>query len=152
MLEAGTVLILLGRDEEGRPKILESVSDDPEVLLVEEALAEHHPDPLMAVRQHRQEQEDEEEAFADYLESLLSAPACGIQLQRHAVLWFRSKMDLESHRRAESEARRVIVDFAFRLYCEDPSQTDFVLTSPQAEVHVVIRDLAELSLRTPLAA
>jgi len=152
MLEAGTVLILLGRDEEGRPKILESVSDDPEILLVEEALAEHHPDPVTVVRQRRQELENEEEAFADYIEGLLSAPACGIQLQRHAVLWFRSRIDLEAYRRAEIEARRVIVDFAFRLYCEDPSQTDFTLASPQAEVRVLIRDLAILPLRAPVAA
>jgi hypothetical protein len=152
MLEVGTVLILLGRDEEGRPKILESVSDDPEILLVEEALAEHHPDPVMAVRQRRQEQENEEEAFADYIETLLSAATCGIQIQRHAALWFRSRIDLEEYRRAEIEARRVIVDFAFRLYCEDPSQTDFTLAAPHAEVRILIRDLAILPVRTPAVA
>jgi hypothetical protein len=141
MLHTGTVLILLARDEEGRLRILESLSDDPEITLVEQALADREPDPVMAVRQRRQKQEAEEEAFADYVESLLSAPACGLELQHHASLWFRSRIHLEEYRRAEAEARRVIVDFAFRLYRDDPSQTDFTLVSPQAEVRVLIREL-----------
>ena len=145
MLEAGTVLILLGRDEQGMPKILEAVSEDPEILLIEQALADQQVDPVSAVRQRRQEQDDEEEAFADYIEGLLSVPACGIELQRHAGLWFRSRMDLEAYRRAETEARRVIVDFAFRLFCDDPSQTDFILTGPQAGVRVIIREIEEWS-------
>ncbi len=141
MLQTGTVLILLVRDEEGRPRILDSVSDDPEISLIEQALADRSPDPVLAVRLRRQEQEAEEEAFADYVETLLSAPACGLQLQHHASLWFRSRIDLEEYRRAESKARRVIVDFAFRRYCDDPSQTDFTLVSHEAEVRVIIREV-----------
>lgn len=132
------MLILLGRDLEGRLCVLESVSDEPEVSFVEKTLADQHPDPIWALKQHRRLQELEEEAFADYVEGLLSAPACGLQVQDHASQWFKSRIHLEEYRRAEASARQVIVDFALRLFCEDPSQTDFILASAQAEVRVLV--------------
>lgn len=139
MIPSGTVLILMGSDEEGRPQILESVSDDPEVSFVEQALAENHPDPVWAIRQRRLLQEEEDERFADYVEGLLSAPACRLDIQGHASQWFRSRINLQEFRRNEAEAREVIARFALQVFCEDPSQTDFILASAQAEVRVVIR-------------
>lgn len=138
MIRAGTVLILMGRDSEGRPYVLESVSDEPEVSFVEKTLADRHPDPIWALKQHRLLQELEDEAFADYVEGLVSAPTCGLRVQDHASQWFKSRIHLEAYRRAEASARQVIVDFAFRLFCQDPSQTDFILASSQAEVRVLV--------------
>jgi hypothetical protein len=145
MMQSGTVLILLGRDEEGRLKILESVSDDREIHFVERVLADRHPDPVLAIRQRRTLQDLEGEAFADYVEGLISARDCGIAIQRHAARWFRSRIHLEEYREAAAAARAVVVDFAFRLFCEDPSQTDFILASSNAEVRIMIRQVSQMA-------
>ena len=141
MSQAGTVLILVASDAEGRPQILEAISDEPEVSFIQQTLADRHPDPVQALKQRRVIQELEDEAFADYVEGLLSAPDCGLEIRNHASQWFRSRIHLEEYRKAEALARHVIVDFALQVYCEDQSQTDFILASPQAEVRVLIYSL-----------
>ncbi|MBU6374685.1 MAG: hypothetical protein KGQ59_01700 [Bdellovibrionales bacterium] len=138
MFKAGTVLILMGSDSDGRPFVLESVSDEPEVAFMEQIFADRHPNPVLALKEHRRRQEHEDEAFADYVEGLISAPSCGLRIQDHASQWFKSRIHLEQYRQAEAVARQVIVDFAFRLFCQDPSQTDFTLASSNAEVRVLV--------------
>ena len=141
MERSGTVLILVGRDGEGRARIIETASDDGEVGFLQQVLADPHADPVAAVRERRTLREQEENAFADYVEGLVSSPSCGIELRRQAGLWFRSRIHLETYRAAEVEARRVIVEFAIRLFEEDPNRTDFTLASEFAEVRVLIHEV-----------
>lgn len=138
MIRSGTVVLILAPGPDQRPILLESLSDDREVEFVEEALKEGHPDPVWAVRQRRKLQDKEDEEFADYIENLVSEPHCKLEIQEHAFLWFKSRLNLEDYRRAEADARKVIADFALQVFYQDPSRTDFVLSSPNAEVRVRI--------------
>ena len=122
MARTGTVLILVGRDQEGSARIIETASEEAEVGFLQQVLAACHPDPVSAVRERRRVHQQEEDAFADYVEGLVSSPSSGIELRRQAGLWFRSRLNLEMHREAEVEARRVIVEYAMRLFEEDPNR------------------------------
>jgi hypothetical protein len=138
MSSVGRVLILITRYSEGQLQIADSISDDPEFSFVQQMLSKKHPNPLEAIRQRRRVQYLEEEAFADYIESLVSAPGCALDVRDHAGRWFLSRIHLEKYRQAEAEARQVIVDYAFRVFLSDPNQTDFILASAHAQVRVLI--------------
>jgi hypothetical protein len=68
----------------------------------------------------------------------VSEPFCKVQLREHAFRWFRSRLNLEKFVEAERQARQVIAEYAFVLYQENPSRTDFILFSPQSEVRIRI--------------
>jgi hypothetical protein len=138
VVRSGTVVLLLTLQPDGDPVLLESLSDEREVEFVEEALKEGHPDPVWALQQRRRLQKKEDEEFADYIEQLVSEPHCRIEVQDHAAQWFQSRLQLEKFQCAESEARRIIAEFALKVFHDDPSRTDFVLAGPSAEVRVRI--------------
>ena len=139
VVRSGTVVLLLAVEPEGAPVLLESLSDERELEFVESALQEGHPDPVWALRYRRKVQTKEDEEFADYIETLVSEPHCKIEVQDHAAQWFQSRIELEKFKKTECEARRIIAEFALKVYLDDPSRTDFVLSAPSAEVHVKIR-------------
>jgi hypothetical protein len=138
MSSLGRVLILIARDSNGTLQVLDSVSEDPEVSFVEQVLAKNHPNPIEALRQRRRLQEQEDEAFADYIENRVSAPSCTFEIREHAGKWFRSRIHLEQYKKSEAEAREVIVNYAFRVFLSDTSQRDFILASAQAQIRILI--------------
>jgi len=140
---SGTVVLLIGTDPTGRPFVIEAISEDREVEFLDLALESGVSDPLGVIHERRELQCREDEAFADYIEGLISTPGCRLELRNHAVGWFQSRIHLEKYQRAEAEARQVIADFAFQLYCDDPNTSEFILASGQAEVRVRVIHLNE---------
>ncbi|MFN7683888.1 MAG: hypothetical protein ACK5QT_00555 [Oligoflexia bacterium] len=138
VVRSGTVVLLLAAQPGKPPRVLESLSDEREVAFVEAVLQEGHPDPVWALRHRRTTQAREEEDLADYIEGLVSEPHCKIEILEHASQWFQSRLQLERFQNAESRARDIIVEYALKIYQEDPSRVDFVLSAPTAEVRVRI--------------
>ena len=138
VVRSGTVVLLLAIEPGKPPILLESLSDEREVEFVESALKEGHPDPVWALRQRRKAQTREDEDLADYIEGLVSEPNCKSEVQENAVPWFQSRIELERFQRAEAEARAIIVEYALKLYEDDPTRVDFILSAPTAEVRVRI--------------
>ncbi len=134
-LKTGTVALVVAL-KEGQPVLLEQLSDDLEITLLEEALQERMKEPLELIYAHRQRQQEEDEEFGDYVERLLSQPAVRPEIQAHGVQWLKSKLKIESFQKSETEASKIIADFAFRLFREDPDKTDFILAGPVAQVRV----------------
>jgi hypothetical protein len=137
-MKIGTVALIVtysGPREE--PVLVESLSDEQEIGTLELALrSAAGPDALEAVRLSRLRRVEEDEAFGDYVEGLLSQPFVPPQVREHGVQWFRSKNRIEKYQAAEQEARKVIADFAFEIFRLEPARTDFVLSSSSAEVRV----------------
>ncbi len=138
VVRSGTVVLLLSLESKGSPVLLESLSDEREVEFVESALQEGHPDPVWALQQRRKLQRKEDEEFADYIEGLVCEPFCRLEVQGHAAQWFQSRLQLEQFQNTEAEARRIIAEFALKVFQDDPSRLEFVLAAPSAEVQVRI--------------
>jgi hypothetical protein len=116
--------------------LVDTLSDDLEIGAYEQALVQGTDDPLSVVYEVRSKRAEEDEEFGDYVEELLSKPFVPPEVQDHGVQWFRSKNRIEQFQKAETEARSVIAEFAFKIFQSDPTRTDFVLASPNAEVRV----------------
>jgi hypothetical protein len=125
-----------------QPELVEILSDDKEIEVLEAHLqgqaGEAPSDPIGAVHEYRQSQAREEEEFGDYIEELLSHPFVRPEVQEHAVAWFKSKIRIEQYQKAELEAAKVIADFAYKVFRDDPSRQDFFLSGPSHMVRIRI--------------
>lgn len=135
-MKIGTVALIVSCPQ-GEPELVETLSDELEIATLESAVASGE-DPLMAVQAIRDKRQKEDEEFGNYVEDLLSQPFVPTEVRQHGVQWFRSKNRIEQFQRAESEARSVIADFAFKIFKREPTRQDFVLSSTAAEVRVRI--------------
>ncbi|MCC7441897.1 MAG: hypothetical protein IT285_09700 [Bdellovibrionales bacterium] len=135
MSPAGTVALVVRFDQD-RPVLLDVFSDDLEVHALERAVTEGQQDPIQAVYQSRVEHEREEEEFGDYVETLITAPGVRPEIREHGVQWLKSKLKIEEYKKHETDASQVIADYAFKLFSQDPTKSDFVLAGPTAEVRV----------------
>lgn len=135
MKEIGTVALLISF-RAGQPVLLDALSDDDEVKMLERAIERGSEDPIGQVYEHRTKAAEEDEAFGDYVEDLLSRPFLKPEIQKHGVQWLRSKLKIEHYQQSEAEATRVIAAYAFQVFMEDPAKTDFVLAGPRAKVRI----------------
>lgn len=141
-MKAGTVALVVLAAPEDAPTtsatfvLVETLSDESEIGALETALESGERDPLALVYEIRERRMKEEEVFGDYVEDLLSHPFLPKEVQEHGVQWFKSKHRIEKFQTAETEARSVIAEFAFKVFSQDPSKMDFILASPTAEVRV----------------
>jgi hypothetical protein len=128
-MKAATLALVV--DVQGdQPKLVEFLSDDKEIEVLEANQA------IEAVYEYRQNQVREEEEFGDYIEELLSHPFVRPEVQEHAVAWFKSKIRIEEYQQAEAEAAKIIADYAYKMFRDDPSRTDFFLSGPTHMVRV----------------
>jgi hypothetical protein len=130
----GTVALII--NPKGDPELLDQFSDDREISILEAAFATQEPDPLSIVYSMRQKQCQEDEEFGDYVEELLSQPFVRPEVQEHGVQWLRSKIRIEEYQKCESQATKVIAEYAFKLFKEDPNRTEFILAGPAAKVRI----------------
>ncbi|MBL7714206.1 MAG: hypothetical protein JNL01_01985 [Bdellovibrionales bacterium] len=137
-MKMGTVALVVGATESEaiEPILIESISDELEIATLEAAVSAGEKDPMGLVHELREQRCLEDESFGNYVEELLSRPFIPTEVREHGVEWFKSKNRIESFHRAESEARAVIADFAFKLFKTDPTRRDFILSSQQSEVRV----------------
>lgn len=142
MVRQGVVALVV-LDQEGIPQLVEALSDELEIEILELALQEGESDPLSLIYRRRERQTREDESFGNYVEELLSQPVVKPEVQDHAVQWLKSKMKIEGYQRTESEATRVIADYAYRLFMDNRARKDFVLAGPKAQVRVRIFELRQ---------
>lgn len=139
--EQPTIALVVTRNQ-GQPVLNETLTSSEEILELEMAMINHDPEPLKRVYDFRSKQASDEEEFADFVEGLLSQPFVKPEVQDHAVQWFKSRAKIETFQKAEDDASKVIANYAFQIYCGDPSKTDFMLAGPRAKVRVRIIDLS----------
>lgn len=142
----GTVALIIRNSGPGdeSPELLEALSDDQEIDLLEEALQRGEKAPLEVIHERRVRIAEEDERFGDYVEELLSRPFIRPEIQRHGLQWLRSKLKIEQFQQSEDEATQVIAEYAYEVYKEDPSRTEFVLAGPKAQVRIRIFAVDEL--------
>lgn len=138
--KVGTVALVI-RLEQDSPVLVDQFSDDAEINAFESAAQEGTENPLDAVYERRQKLAREDEEFGNYVEDLLSQPFVRPEIQEHGVQWLKSKLKIENFQKCENEASKVIADYAFRVFLEDPSKTDFLLAGPMAKVRIRVLPL-----------
>ncbi len=131
-----TTIALIVHVEGKQPILHETLTETTEILEMELAVLSQDPSPLSRVHQMRKQAEGEDEAFADFVEKMVSQPALKAEVQENALQWFKSRMKIEAYQKAEKEASAVIAQYAFQLFVEDPAKRDFVLAGPTAQVRV----------------
>ena len=139
----GTVALVVRFQKDGTPLLIEALSDDQEISVYESGMVEGDCNPLAMVYGFRERQRIEDEAFGDYVESLLSKPFLNREIQTQAMNWLKSKVKVEDYHKSEVEATRVIAGFAYRLLQENPDRREFVLSSTHAQVKIRIFELPE---------
>ncbi len=141
----GTVAIVIQKVQEAPEfgggtawALLEALSDEHEIAILEEALTIGEDDALRIVHRLREKTQQEDEEFGDYVEGLLIQPALKAEIKDHAISWMKSRMKIDEYREKEREATRVIAMYAFKIFLEDPTKTDFFLASSNAKVHIKV--------------
>lgn len=147
----GTVALAVRLDGRG-PQLVDQFSDDREIDLLAEAIAQKEKNAIELVYALRKKQAQEDDEFGNYVEELLSQPFLRAEVRQHGLQWLNSKIRIEHYQRCESEATRVIAQFAFQIFCGDPKKTEFVLSGPAAEVNVKVFVVAPLQAQTSSAA
>jgi hypothetical protein len=140
--EQPTIAIVVTRHG-GEPVLTETLTSAEEILELEMALLSQDPEPLKRVQLYREKMKAEDEDFADFVEGVLSQPFVKQDVQEHAVQWFKSRAKIESFQKAEDEASRVIAQYAFQVFSEDPAKTDFLLAGPKARVRIRVIEIFE---------
>lgn len=133
--ESGTVALLVARNQK-EPYLVEALSDDDEIALLEQAVKDGEQKLLEIVGHYRMKVNREEEEFGDYVEELLSHPFLKPDVQQHGIQWLKSKNRIEEFREREADATRVIAEYAFRMFSENPERTDFLLAGMSAQVRI----------------
>jgi hypothetical protein len=116
--------------------LVEVLSDEHEIGLLEASCKSGSEDPLEPVHEFRRRQHMEEGEFGDYVEDLLSQPFVATEIQEHGVQWLRSKIRIEQYQRTEVDAAKIIAEYAMKVVSEDPEKTDFFLAGPSTMVRI----------------
>ena len=141
--EQPTIALIVSGTDQKKPTLFEALTSADEILELELALMGAEHDPLKRVHDFRSKQNIDEEEFADFVEGLLSQPFVKPDVQDHAVQWFKSRAKIEAYQKAEDSASQVIALYAFEIYQNDPSKTDFFLAGPRAKVRIRVIELKE---------
>lgn len=149
--KAGVVALVVG-ERLGKKILVDQLSDEQEIALFQAALESGEKKPLELVYSLRSRQKSEEEEFGNYVEELLSQPFVRQEIVDHGVQWLKSKMKIEEYQRCESEATRVIAQYAFKIFEDDPSRVEYMLAGPSAKVKIKVFVLREQFQSDPIAA
>jgi len=147
-MKIGTVVLVIHKHENAY-KLIETFSNDQEITLFEEAFNRNHSDPLRVVLEYRSQQKQEDEAFGDFVENLLSQPFLRQEIQHHGIEWLKSKIKIEQFQKNEEEATAVIAHYAFRLFEEDRNRPEFFLVGPKAKVRIRVFTVTSEQMTAP---
>lgn len=134
-MRAATVALIVD-SLNGKPNLVEALSDDREIAVFESAIGTGAEDPLESVREHRERRSLEEEEFAGYVEELLTQPFLRPEVRQHGVQWLKSKIRIEQYQKSETEAARIIAEYAFQIFSQEREKMDFFLAGPTAKVRI----------------
>jgi hypothetical protein len=143
-MRTSTVALVI-KFQENQPVLLDTLCDEREILRLQHALVQGTNDPLEDVYQQRTLRVQEEEEFGNYVEDLLSQPFVRPEIQEQGLAWLKSKIRIEQHQKIETEAAQIIADFAYRVFQENQSRTDFLISGPKSGVRVRIFVIAGAS-------
>ena len=135
-MKAATIALIVRSLDDNHPELVDVLSDDREISLLESEVESGEDDPLQKVYEFRSAQSREDDEFADYVEDLLSQPFVKPEIQQHGVQWLKSKIRIEQFQRNEAEAAKAIAKYALKVFSSDPRRTEFFLAGPRAQVHV----------------
>jgi hypothetical protein len=124
--------------------LVEVLSDEQEINILEASCNAGEEDPLKPVHDFRRRQDEEEGEFGDYVEELLSQPFVGSEIQEHGVQWLKSKIRIEKYQKTETDAAKIIAEYAMKVVTEDPEKTDFFLAGPNTMVRIRVFPLNKL--------
>ena len=136
-LKTSTVALVITY-ESGMPLWMDTISDEREIQYIEEALRAGDPQPLHKVYEIRATESRQVDDFGDSIEDLFTTPYVSSEAQKQALKWLHSKIKIEKYQKIEKEAARVISEYAYKIFQEDPSQTDFFIAGPQCQVRIRI--------------
>lgn len=143
VIEQPTIALIVSSNDSKAPTLCEALTSADEILELELAVMNADPDPLKRVYDFRNKQAMDDEEFADFVEGLISQPFVKPEVQEHAVQWFKSRAKIEAYQKAEDDASRVIAMYAFEIYQNNPTKTDFYLAGPKAKVRIRVIELKE---------
>lgn len=135
-MKAATIALIVRSLQDHSPELVDVLSDDREISLLETEVRSGEDDPLRKVYEFRSSQSQEDDEFADYVEELLSQPFVKPEIQQHGVQWLKSKLRIEEFQRNEAEAAAIIAQYALQVFSSDPKRTDFFLAGPRSQVRV----------------
>jgi hypothetical protein len=135
-MKSGTVALVIKMEPKNRYSLFEVLCDDREIELLDRVFESGEQNPLQAVYEFRESSNREEEEFGDYVEDLLTQPFLKAEVREHGLQWLRSKIRIEQFRQNETQASKVIAEYAFKLFLEDSSRLDFFLAGSQSQVRV----------------
>ena len=138
----GTVALIVRFDGD-TPVLVEALSDDQEIQVLEQAFQKGDPDPLKTIHDQRKLRMAEDEKFGDYVEYLISQPCPKAEVLQHGLEWFYSRMRIEKYKQSETEAATVIANYALELFQDAPDRKEFILAGPKAKVQVKVYALDE---------
>lgn len=141
------LLVVTGNHHDGF-ELLDSFSDDIEIELLDRYLQEGAVDALRTIYEMRRRKTVEEEEFGDSVENLLLNPFLNPEIQHHAVQWFRSKHRIEEFQKNEAEARQVIANYAYLVFCKRPDLIDFMIEGRTATVRVRVVQIDALRVQS----
>jgi hypothetical protein len=127
-----------------RPQIVEILSDEQEIEILEASFKEGLKiESLEKIYEYRRRLNEQEEQFGNYVEDLLAHPFIRKEIRDHGLQWLKSKMRIEQYEKTEKEAAQVIADFAMKVFASNPSKTDFMIAGPKSQVRVLVFVLPE---------
>ena len=135
-MKVATVALVVEGDRS--PALVDVISDDQEIHLLESYSQAGEGDLIKAIQDYRQRQTAEEDQFGQYVEDLLSQPFLHTEIQEHGLQWLKSKIRIEQFQRSESEAAKIIAEYAMKILMENPEKTDFFLAGPNTMVRIRI--------------
>jgi hypothetical protein len=141
-MKVATIAVVI-RFEGKQPNLIDIVSDDGEIRLLEEAVEKGESDPLNYVYEFRKRQQHEDAEFGDYVEELLSRPFVRPEVQEHGIQWMKSKLKIEQYQKTETQAAKIIAEYALKVLEQDHTKTDFMIAGPSSMVRVKIVNMSE---------
>ncbi|MGK5084331.1 hypothetical protein WDW37_13625 [Bdellovibrionota bacterium FG-1] len=142
-MKAATIALVVRYPRGQTPELLDVLSDDREISVLESEVGAGDADPLQKVYEYRTHQAQEDNEFGDYVEDLLSQPCVKPEIQQHGVQWLKSKIRIEQFQKNEAEAAKIIAEYALKVFAADQKRIDFMLAGPKAQVRVRIFVIAQ---------
>jgi hypothetical protein len=140
-VKTSTVALLI-QEVEGSITLVDTLSNEAEIDLVDACIRADEADPLQYLYQLREQDMKKEDEFGDRVEEMLSQPFLNREVQMHGLKWLQSKMRIEEYHKTEKDAVKVIAEYAYKIFRQDPSKTDFFLASSSSQVRIRVFKLS----------
>jgi len=140
-MKMSTVALIISH-EAGVTSLLDTLSDPEEIEFMNLSIRAGDHNPLEHLYELRARKVKQENDFGDHLEELLSQPFLNPEIQSHGIRWLKSQIRIETYHKTERDAVKIISEYAYKIYQEDPDKTDFFLASTNSQVRIRVFTVA----------